>query len=609
MREALTSHTPITLEIIVTGGTIDMEGFDSRQPTGRTNSLMKAVEYFAPGVQVHQPLLEPLDSSNIGPAEWKTILTTIISLCDKRIDWLQERLAEGHQPPVPGIVVTHGTDILQETALLFALELAGRGLAFPVILTCAFSPPTETQSDALRNLVLAVTAAMSFRLGDDGEHAIPPGVYVLVGNDLHLASRIKKVTTRPLNNRSYVESYPAPAGQLTIAHKANLWRLDIENEVRLRFHHDTGSSRPEGRMRTHNEIRDLGYVEHLWFKKDSAPEILETALARSHHHAVETGRSTALVIQGDFSNKSEQELRQIIQASRRFRQGGIQVPAFSGSPRVVEQINSHSRYKKLIYLIPKSLSHSKARTKLSWLLQKPLTPGELARMLCRDIAGECFEVSTLPDWIAGESYGPNNHLDNRVAKRVVIVFPGIEPTVYFEAAESLLNSKARDRELCIVGFGDGNIPLSPMTVAGKVEEYVAERYGLQCGFHPPATYLQVEAEIAAFLRYNPSFRHTILSRYEITDSRVMVREVIKWCIQENEKDKALRIERKAEAFMSLLAEGLSINEKMLRGALKRDGVRALLSALDRPSMKSHVLTNIPDRTYARAILTIGDFSC
>jgi hypothetical protein len=42
------------------------------------------------------------------------------------------------------------------------------------------------------------------------EETLPPGVYVLIGEELHLASRISKLYTKPNSEGKYFFSFPAP---------------------------------------------------------------------------------------------------------------------------------------------------------------------------------------------------------------------------------------------------------------------------------------------------------------------------------------------------------------------------------------------------------------
>jgi L-asparaginase len=60
------------------------------------------------------------------------------------------------QPDVAGLVITHGTDTLEETAFFLQAVLAA---AKPVVLTCAMRPATALAPDGPQNLLDAVSAA------------------------------------------------------------------------------------------------------------------------------------------------------------------------------------------------------------------------------------------------------------------------------------------------------------------------------------------------------------------------------------------------------------------------------------------------------------------
>lgn len=582
------------LDVIETGGTIDMEGVDSRKPAEGTKKLLTALTKFTPALNIHRPFERPLDSSNIGPDQWRSLLDYVNSLCELKIDKVCSLNAEDQKRALAGIIIAHGTDTLQESSLIMALEFSRIRAPFPIVFTCAYAPSTEPGSDALRNLVLASVIAQSYLLTADKQHVVPPGVYVFVGSEIHLASRIKKVTTRPMNSRSYVESIPAPVGQVTVSHKADLWKLDVSNEVRLRIHNELW--RPPVREALISKIPDrkFGYVEHLWFKHDSPPALLSEALIRCHHIGVETNVRIALVLQGDFSRKQGEEIAEIVSELRRFRRGLLQVPVFTGSPKVIKRISEVSGRRNLMFLIPKSLTHSKARTKLSWLLQFDLTPSGVASALRRDLAGECFELPVLPDWIAGESYGPNNNSDRASAKRVVIAHPGISPLVYAEASKSLLESKAKRRELNIVGFGDGNIPLGPITIAGVISRYLKSSYGLDLPVSEFAAFYDIEGELSATIRYDERFRDAILDRYVIQDPKEMARCILSWAKHTAEASDERWTRKVAESLPQLFSEGLGIPHQRLRLALEKNGplTRAFLNILSKERGGKSYLTDI-----------------
>lgn len=97
---------------------------------------------------------------------------------------IRDAFAEG----VAGVVVTQGTDTLEEVA--FALDLlVARG---PVIVTGAMRPPGHVGADGGANLLAAVTVAASPRADD-------LGVVVVMNDQVHGARFVRKVHTSRVN--------------------------------------------------------------------------------------------------------------------------------------------------------------------------------------------------------------------------------------------------------------------------------------------------------------------------------------------------------------------------------------------------------------------------
>ena len=92
-------------------------------------------------------------------------------------------------PAVDGVVVTHGTDTLEETACLLDLTVAS---AKPVVLCGAMRTFSDPGWDGPANLTAAVRTAAHPDAGGRG-------TLVVVGEEIHAASRVRKRHTQRLD--------------------------------------------------------------------------------------------------------------------------------------------------------------------------------------------------------------------------------------------------------------------------------------------------------------------------------------------------------------------------------------------------------------------------
>ncbi|MFC7208082.1 asparaginase [Comamonas endophytica] len=160
--------------ILATGGTIAGTAADASQTVGYTaaqlgvDQLLAAVPDLAQvaGGDLLAEQVAQLDSKDMDSATW----TTLAHRC---MHWLA-------QDEVGALVITHGTDTLEETAWFLHLVLPpGK----PVVLTCAMRPATALLADGPQNLRDAVTCAVD---------AQARGVLVVAAGQVHSARAVRK---------------------------------------------------------------------------------------------------------------------------------------------------------------------------------------------------------------------------------------------------------------------------------------------------------------------------------------------------------------------------------------------------------------------------------
>ena len=167
------------IALIGTGGTIASLGGHS----------LDYVEYSDHGAKLDVTALvaripELAQAADIVPVDHRTISST-------KIDpeaWLELtaliQAAADREPRPDGIVVTHGTSTLEETAYFLNLALK---VAAPVVLVGAQRPLNTLSSDASLNLLNAVRAAAS-------SEARGSGVLVLLNDTIHAAREVTKTS-------------------------------------------------------------------------------------------------------------------------------------------------------------------------------------------------------------------------------------------------------------------------------------------------------------------------------------------------------------------------------------------------------------------------------
>ncbi|WP_322057524.1 asparaginase [Paraburkholderia sp. J63] len=163
--------------VLATGGTIAGSAPDAANTAGYQAGVIGVAQLLAavPGLealaQIHAGQVASVDSKDMSFALWTTLAQRV------------NALLAGDD--IDAVVITHGTDTLEETAYLLHLAVKS---AKPVILTASMRPASALSADGPLNLLNAVTLAAS------GE-AAGQGVLVAFNNRIHCARDVAKFST------------------------------------------------------------------------------------------------------------------------------------------------------------------------------------------------------------------------------------------------------------------------------------------------------------------------------------------------------------------------------------------------------------------------------
>ncbi|HEU5422522.1 MAG TPA: asparaginase [Nitrolancea sp.] len=176
----MAQRTRPRVALIGTGGTIQSLGRDSLDlyEYGANNGVLSAT-------QLVEQVPELASIAEIIPfASWTKASTAVIPS-----DWLalneQIHRVVAENPDLSGVVVTHGTATLEETAYFLNLVLK---VDLPVVVTGAQRPFSALSGDARLNLVNAVRVA-----SDPASRGL--GVLVVLNDEINAAREVTKTST------------------------------------------------------------------------------------------------------------------------------------------------------------------------------------------------------------------------------------------------------------------------------------------------------------------------------------------------------------------------------------------------------------------------------
>lgn len=163
--------------LVATGGTIAGYAADAasslhyRAGVLAIGDLLSSVPDLTSIASVQAEQLAEIDSKDMHAGLWCRLA--------ERINTLLAR------PDTDGVVVTHGTDTLEETAYFLHLTVKSRK---PVVLTAAMRPATALSADGPANLLAAIRVAAA-------PHAQGHGALVVMNNQIYSARDVTKSHT------------------------------------------------------------------------------------------------------------------------------------------------------------------------------------------------------------------------------------------------------------------------------------------------------------------------------------------------------------------------------------------------------------------------------
>lgn len=274
-RPAATVGSRHKTAIVTLGGTIALRGHDyldrteymyaDRQLT--TEELFASLPDFPGKQDLEVFAVDDVASHDLTTSHWCRLL--------RLVDGLNQR------SDIDSVVITHGTNTLEETAFFLCLTLA---LNKPVVLTGSMRPPGAMGTDAESNLIDAL------RLVTDLE-SVALGVLVTIGGMVFAASDVAKANTRSL------QGFRAVFGPLGT--------VEPDGQVRL----ERRPARPKSTIALPETVEELPRVPILLSHIAADGDLVTSAVDQGVQGLVSAGTG------GGFPTASE--LRQLTKAAER----------------------------------------------------------------------------------------------------------------------------------------------------------------------------------------------------------------------------------------------------------------------------------------------------
>ncbi|MFC0168638.1 type II asparaginase [Pseudoduganella danionis] len=323
--------------ILATGGTIAGSGATSTTTVGYTaatvgvDRLIQAVPELAKVAQVKGEQVFQIASENMSNEHWLTLA--------KRVNTL---LA---QPDVDGIVITHGTDTLEETAYFLDLVVKSKK---PVVLVGAMRPGTALSADGPINLYNAVLLAAS-------QDAVGKGVLVALNDQIHAARDVTKTNT------STLDSFKTP----------ELGMLGYIQGNKPYFYHVSTRKHTVDTEFDISKLDALPQVDIVYGYANMGPAALNAVVASGAKGVIHAG-----VGDGSLAGK-------VLPALKAARQQGVLIVRASRVGQGIVARNGEANDDELDFVAADTLNPQKARILLMLALTRSTDSKEIQHMFYR----------------------------------------------------------------------------------------------------------------------------------------------------------------------------------------------------------------------------------
>ncbi len=323
--------------VLSTGGTISGRGATSTSLTDyRSGSVLGAelvagVPEIAQVADVHVEQIANVSSTDVSLAHWLTIA--------KRINRIF-----GDDPKTAGVVITHGTNTLEETAYFLNLTVKHDR---PVVLVGSMRPSTALSADGPLNLLNGIRTAVS-------PDARGKGVLVVLNDEINAARDVTKTTTYR------VETFRAP----------ELGLLGYVDGDQVAFYRESTKRHTSKSEFDVGSVTELPKVEILYSYAQPSTVALEAFVASGVKGIVFAGTGAGLL--STIERTAIQKVASMPESSRPIMVRSARV----GNGRVV----ANATYDAMNMIPADSLNPQKARVLLMLALTKTRDVKDIARM-------------------------------------------------------------------------------------------------------------------------------------------------------------------------------------------------------------------------------------